>query len=49
VALRAECKAIADELASCAHTVPEDAQMTVRIEQARQRQLGIAEELRQRG
>jgi hypothetical protein len=48
VALRAECKAIADELASFAHTVPDDAQTAVRIEQARQRQLAIDEELRRR-
>jgi hypothetical protein len=41
--------AIASELASFAHSVPEDAQTAVRIEQERQRQLAIEEELRQRG
>ena len=49
VALRAECRAMAKELASFAHTVPEDARTAVRIEQARQRQLAIEEELRRRG
>jgi hypothetical protein len=49
VALRGESKAIANELASFAHTVPDRAQTAVLIEQGRQRQLALEEELRRRG
>ena len=49
VALSAECRAIARELSLFGHAAPHDAETAVRIEQARQRQLAVEEELRRRG
>jgi hypothetical protein len=49
IALRVECRAVAEELASFARTVSEDARTAVPIEQAGQRRLAIEEELRRRG
>jgi hypothetical protein len=45
VALRAECRAIARELALLGYAVPDDAETAARIDQAKQRQLAIEEEL----
>jgi hypothetical protein len=48
IALRAECRAVAAELASFGHDVPDDAETAVRIEHVRRRQEAVAEELRRR-
>jgi hypothetical protein len=47
-ALHAECKAIASELATFGHGVPDDVEFAVRIENARQRWSVIERELRRR-
>jgi hypothetical protein len=48
VAPRAECRAIAKELALFGYAVPDDAETAARIDQAEQRQLAIEEELNRR-
>jgi hypothetical protein len=49
IAVRAECRAVAAELASFGENVPDDAATAVRIERARRRWEAVAEELRRRG